>query len=40
MEIMYKVPDKKNLERVSITQKSVMNGSDPIYITSKEKKTG
>ena len=39
MDVMYKIPDQKNLDRVTITEGFIKNKSEPIYIIGDNKKT-
>jgi len=39
MDVMYKIPDQKNLERVTITEGFIKNKSEPIYKIGDNKKT-
>ena len=39
LEIMYKVPSMKELEKVSVGENVVKEGEDPIYIFKTSKKT-
>jgi len=38
LDVMYEIPDVKNLQRVSITKNAVMSGEKPKYIISDSKK--
>ena len=39
MDVMYKIPDQKNLDRVTITEGFIKNKSEPIYKIGDNKKT-
>ena len=39
LDIMYKVPSMKDLEKVSINEESVIKKAEPLYIFKTSKKT-